>query len=116
MTRGSPPDSSRGGIRRGAKLPSESIGSTSRLQSHGLAGGQAGPDHARRSQRLVCGAHAPAGDEEIVHIARLETAERDVVCLSIRQVLVGCAEAAFLPQLDGPRGPSHAVLELAAGK
>ena len=50
-----------------------------------LARGETRADHASRSERLVRRAHAPARDEQVVHVARLERAERNVVRLPVRR-------------------------------
>ena len=81
-----------------------------------LAGGQAGTDDAGRPERFVGGAHAAAGDEQVIDVPGLQTAKRDVVGLPVLQILVGRAELSLVPQLDGPARPGHRVLELAAGR
>ncbi len=50
-----------------------------------LARGETRADHASRSERLVRRAHAPSRDEQVVHVTRLERAERNVVRLPVRR-------------------------------
>src|SRR5262249_55781371 len=75
--------------------------------------GAARADNGRRAGRLAPRAHAPARREEIVDVARLERAERDVVAVPVREVVVGRTELALLPQLDGPAAARGGIRERA---
>src|SRR5437016_12618910 len=107
MTGGTPPDSSRA-------FPPRRLASG--RPPGRLAGRQTGSDHARGPERLVRGAQAAAGDEEIAQVPGLKAAERDVVGLAVFQVLVGRAGASLLPELDWPARPGHRVLKLPPGE
>src|SRR2546426_4526292 len=106
MTGGSPPGSS------WARPPRRLAGGR---PSRRLAGGETGSDDARGPERLVRGAEAAAGDEEIADVPGLKAAERDVVGLAIFQVFVGRAGPSLLPELDRPTRSGHRVLELPSG-
>src|SRR2546425_8385844 len=102
----------RGGGRRG----SSRLGVASRRSPDGLTRGQAGPDHARRAERFVRRAHAAAGDEEVLDVAGLQAAKRNVVVGPVVEILVGGPESSFFPQLDRPAGAGDAVGELPAAQ
>ncbi len=62
------------------------------------------------------GAHAAAGDEEILHVAGLKAAKRNVVVGSVVEILVRGPAPSLLPQLDGPARAGDAIREFAAAQ
>src|SRR5207249_6378644 len=99
-----------------ARPGSSRLGVPGGRSSNRLTRGQTGPDHSRRSERLVRRAHAAARDEEVLDVSRLKAAQRDIVVRPVGEKLVGGPEAPFLPQLDGPARPRDSVLELPTGQ
>src|SRR6266850_20121 len=102
--------------RTGGRRDSWRLRAACRRPPDGLAGRQAGTDHARRAQRFVRGAHAAAGHEEVVDVAGLQATERDVVVRPLVEPLVRGSEPSFFPELDRPARAGDAVVELAGAQ